>query len=134
MELVITIIVTIAVIGIILAFLFMRPRKKLNYGVDRDFRHDEDEPMSRPVDGPRPMRFKNGGDTGLVSLLMIALRVVIGLAAVGVLIYIFTSTQGALENITADAQITRIYSGGIFNAVITIGIAVALYIFTKFQK
>ncbi len=136
MELVITIVVTVAVIGIISAFFLIRPRRSRSYGrmADRELREDNFEPAPRPVERPRAPRVTSaGGDSSMTSLLIGILRAVVGLAAVGVLAYVFSSTQDAVKAATSAADITRVYTGGIFKAVITIGIAAAVYIFTKFH-
>ena len=137
MEIAITIVVTLIVVVAISAVFLIRPRKKLNYGkmIDNDYRPDDMEPVSRPVERTHTARFNgSSGDSGLTTLVIIILRGIIGLAAVGVLAYIYTSTQNALDSVTVDAQITRIYTAGIFKAVITIGITSALYIFTKISR
>jgi hypothetical protein len=136
MEIVITIVVTIAVIGIISAFILIRPNHTRKYSrmVDEEYREPETEPDTIPFARQRVPRMKNtGGDSNLASLVISIFRAVIGLAAVGVLAYIFTSTQNAVKD-ASDAVLTQIYAGGIFKALVTAGIAVALYIFTKFTK
>jgi hypothetical protein len=138
MAVAITIVVTLLVVVVISAFFLIRPRKRLNYGrmINSEYRPDDDiEPVSRPGDRPRPTRMKSiNEDSSLTPLIIGVIRAIIGLVAVGVLAYIYSSTQSALNGVALDAQITRIYTEGIFKAVITIGVAAGFYIFTKFHR
>jgi hypothetical protein len=144
MQIAITILITLVIVVAISAFFLIRPRKKLNYSrmIDKDFRDNDTEEISRPLERTRAPRMKSfNGDTSLTPLIIGIVRAVIGLAAVGVLAYIYTSTQNSLEFASAAvltpaqvAQATQIYTEGIFKAVLTIGIAAALYIFTKFHR
>jgi hypothetical protein len=136
MAVVITVVATLAVIGIISAFLLIRPNKTRSYArkMEQDYREPGEELAARPVSRPRAPRPSNpGGDNSLMPLLMGVLRVVIGLAGLVVLAVIFNSTQGAAGGLSG-ADLTAIYAGGIFKGVITIGVAVALYIFTRYNK
>jgi hypothetical protein len=136
MAVVITIVATLAVIGIISAFLLVRPNKTRSYArkIEQDYREPGEEPAARPVPRPRAPRTSNpGGDSSLMPLLMGVLRVVIGLAGLVVLAVIFNATQGAAGGLSG-ADLTAVYAGGIFKAVITIGIALSLYIFTRYNK
>lgn len=134
MEIVITIVVALAVIGIMSAIILIRPNKTRRYNrmVEDDYSEPDSEPIERPVARRRPQRMPGaGGD--LTSVLIKVLRGAIGLAAVGVLAYIYNSTQVAIKGVFG-AELTAVYAEGIFKAVITVGIAVALYIFTKFKQ
>ena len=136
MAVVITIVATLAIIGIISAFLLIRPNKTRSYAkkIEKDYPEPDAEPLSRPAPRPRAPRMDNpGGDSNLTPLLMGVLRAVIGLAGIVVLAVIFNSTQGAATGVTG-VDLTAVYAGGIFKAIIAIGIALSLYIFTKFAK
>jgi hypothetical protein len=136
MAVIITIVATLGIIGIISAFLLVRPNKTRNYArkIEQDYREPDDEPAARMAPRSRAPRANNpGGDNSLMPLLIHVLRVVIGLAGLAVLAVIYNTTQAAAA-IPTGADLTAVYAGGIFKAVITIGIALALYIFTKFQK
>jgi hypothetical protein len=138
MAVVITIVATIAIIGIISAFILIRPNKTRSYArkIEQDYREPGEEPVARPLPLPRPSapRLNNPAtDNSLMPLVMGVLRVAIGLAGLVLLGVIFNSTQGAAGGLSG-ADLTAVYAGGIFKAVITIGIAVSLCIFTKFSK
>jgi hypothetical protein len=137
MEIVITIVVTIAVIGIISAFILIRPNQTRRYNrmVEDDYGEPDAEPASMPVARRRSQRFPGAGGDSLTSLLIKVLRGAIGLAAVGALAYIYTSTQSAVGVAGLNAaEMTRIYTAGIFKAVIALGITAGAYIFTKFAR
>jgi hypothetical protein len=135
MAIIITVVATLGIIGIISAFFLIRPNPTRGYArkIEKDYREQDIEPAARVAPPPRVPRTNNaGGDNSLTPLLINVLRAVIGLAAVGVLAAVYNSTTAAAG--AAGADLSAVYSEGIFKAVITIGIALALYIFTRFQK
>jgi hypothetical protein len=137
------IIIVIVVVAVVLGaalFVFL-PRGGHGYARRMDKRLREEnsimdpEPPERP-ERPRPIRIRpSQGETApLMPVIITTLRAVIGLAAVAVLAFIFNSTGNAAAAATDTALKTSLYTEGIFNAVVTIGIAVGLYLFTKFSK
>ena len=135
MAVVITIVATLAIIGIISAFLLIRPNKTRSYAkkIEKDYPEPDAEPLSRPAPRPRAPRMDNpGGDSNLTPLLMVV-NISVTRAGIVVLAVIFNSTQGAATGVTG-VDLTAVYAGGIFKAIIAIGIALSLYIFTKFAK
>jgi hypothetical protein len=135
----IAIIITILVIGIISAIFLIRGRRGPYYSRrDEAERFEEDGPAMGPASRPRPQRMENPyRDTSLTSVLIGAFRALIGLAAVLTLVYIFNSTRESAAAFSGSAdvqQYIKVYTEGAFRAIITIGVAVGLYIFTRFVK
>ena len=129
-------IAAVVVIIIIAALFLLRPGgSRYARMADKELRSQNYIPPSDEEQPPRPRPFKTAnGDSNLTSMIVSTLRIIIGLAAVGVLAYIYTSTQTTINNAANDAASTAAYTGGIFKAVITLGIAAGLYIFTRFNK
>ena len=131
----ISLVVIVVVVCIIVAFFLLRPGGgRYARMADKELRSQNYIPPS-PEDRPRSRMFRTpDGDSNLTQLVIGIIRVAIGLAALIALTIIFTSTQNSLTGVTNDAKTTAIYAAGIFKAAITIGIAGALYIFTRFYR
>lgn len=135
-------IVVIAVVAlVIIAALFVFiPRGGRSYArmADKHLRSQNKDMGSDFVEEPerpRPVRMKtSGGDNSLTATIISTLRIVIGLTAVGVLAYVGKSTFDTAGAAADAAAKTSLYTEGIFKAVITIGIAAAVYILTKYSK
>lgn len=136
-ELLIAIVAAVIAVIIISLVFLLRTGKKPLY---RRTREDDavewnPEQPARPKEAKRiqPEKYPSNSED-LTAYLIGGVRVLAGLAAVAFLVFIFTSTGDALKNVSDNAQITRIYTEGIFKAVITVGIAVAVYIMSKFIR
>ncbi len=143
MEIYIPVIAAVLIIAAISVFFLMQPRKNRAFSRKRDedsFDVDVDQidrPKERPAPRPQPLEIKNPyGGTSTMAYIVGGFRAVIGLAAVLVLVYTFNSTRDTLQHYAeADlsaVQVIQVYVEGMFQAVITIGIAIALYIVTRF--
>ena len=138
MEILIAVVVAVIVIIIISLFFLLRTGKKPLYPRPRveDYHEEDIEPTPRPreVRREKPVKYTAGNNSDLTPYLIGGLRALVGLAALALLVFIYTSTQDAVKTAADNVQITRIYTEGIFKAVITAGGAAALYIFSKFTR
>lgn len=138
MEILIAVVVAVVVIIIISLFFLLRTGRKPLYPRPRveDYHEEDIEPVPRPRETRRekPVKYSTGNSSDLTPYLIGGLRALVGLAALALLVFIYTSTQDAIKGVTDHVQVTRIYTEGIFKAVITAGAAAALYIFSRFVR
>ena len=136
MEILIAVVIAVVAIGIISVFFLLRTGKRTLYSrPSEDTIETDDGPAARPREPrrARPAGYPSG-EGNMTSYLAGGLRILAGIAAVALLAYIYTSAQDAARGITDNTEITRIYTGAIFKAVITIGCAAGLYILSRFSK
>lgn len=138
---IIIVIVVVVLVIIAVAILFLQKGGR-SYArmADKQLREEgidlnpKPAPAEKPPRVPRVQNPDAAEDSSMTSLIINTVRAVGGLVALGILIYIFKSTQDAAAAVTDAALKTSVYTGGIFKAVVTAGAAGALYIFTKFSK
>jgi hypothetical protein len=138
-AIIIVIVVVLVVIGT--AFLVFRPKSGQSYARKMDKRLRDENIITDPEPIERPERIRpvmrtrpSGAGAPLTPVIVNIVRIVVGLVAVVLLAFIFKSTADSAAAATDAAMKTSLYTEGIFKAIITIGIAVGLYILTKFSK